>query len=815
MKAHDLIIGKCYVYDKDVILIFRGIKAETSALGMESEYFKTVRYEFSLPNIRLATAEEEHWYNECVKKDTYVPREIAMASFAKTVSVSTNPAYVRCTHSHDNRFKKGNVYKTYPGVHKEGNVYIKPEIDSPISDYPLMGGYWKFEPCEGPETSVTAPPESMSEVFGKFIIGNIVVSLRNNTPYREEGDMFTILPMSKQDVLYYKPSTNSSDPGDWRLATTKECIAYHNGVKNIKQMSDPTDVLVQTNMSQTEACGTCKFAGKCSTAPHQGQCTANGGMHYPKVESVQGKSEQSGFLKDEYIVTTRTTSSQSFPENYVFKQRMNFEYLKVYKDAVNIENGSSHFMFSNKQHWRYATTQEIMEYDIQGKPVDVENNSVKCNSAKPYGYDLMNVEEFKRDVMKVFADGTPHGGVSIPLDALPEAWYMIVDQENILDAEIWRWDGNDIDARLEIGQLIGVPKYGGKGHNPGKSTEQFGTQINYNLFKKHVLTKERKVAMITKAFPIGSCVVVTKGSYGKNGKENHCYKVIEHTGIGTGDISLKYESCNSIGLSHVRVRSATASETTRYQREGKPYDITSGEPSVTNYDPNTFESAIPNTETDPYAGKSLEEMLVICKKMFPKGCKYRKKDDSVVHILEDELIIQTAGAVSNNEKGISNIGLPWFFFNGTMRVELVSAPESTVLGVNVHKSSDGTTSWSHKQPDKSASDAELLAYCKAMYPPGTVLQGGYIITQELVWESTNFISHSGIGIVYNRREHTFAQIIGQSMIKENSYGEPLKTLEDLPKKAKMSDVSALVKHQEPVIVNSKKAKRSKLVIINK
>lgn len=156
----------------------------------------------------------------------------------KTVTVSTSPAYVRCTYSHDNRFKKGKVYKTYPGVYKQGYVYIKPEIDSPISDYPLIGGYWKFEPCEGPETSE-------KEVFGKFIIGDIVVSLRNNKPYREEGDMFRVLPDSKQDVLYYKPSTNSQLPGDWRLATTKECDAFNNGVKNIKQMEAPKETVVK------------------------------------------------------------------------------------------------------------------------------------------------------------------------------------------------------------------------------------------------------------------------------------------------------------------------------------------------------------------------------------------------------------------------------------------------------------------------------------------------------------------------------------------------------------------------------------------
>lgn len=218
---------------------------------------------------------------------------------------------------------------------------------------------------------------------------------------------------------------------------------------------------------------------------------------------------------------------------------------------------------------------------------------------------------------------------------------------------------------------------------------------------------------------------------------------------------------------------------------------------------------------DPYAGKSIEEMLVICRQMFPKGCTYRKKDEIGERLLDQDLIIQSAGAVANNERGISNIGLPWFFFNGTMRVELVSPPDN-VLGINVHKSSGVTTSWSHTKPDKGASEEELLAYCKKMYPIGTIIldttgKYQYTITEEIFWSAGCFISHNGIPIVYDRSGHYFASIAGHAP-KEESL---TKTLKDLSKKATLSDVSALVKHQEPVIAFSKKAKRSKLIIINK
>ena len=673
-------------------------------------------------------------------------------------------------------------------------------------------------PTNHPDKIMKPAPEAIMEVFGKFIIGNIVVSLRTNLPWREEGDMFTILPNSKQDMLYYKPSTHSQDRDDWRLATTKECHAYHNGVKNIKQMDSPKE----------------------TTKPVVSQ-----------------------FLKDDYIVVLQEVSV-SFPKNHVFKQRETASYLRVYKDIRGDANGNTIADISQASLWRYATSQEIMEYDIQDRPVDVsrigmspkqnvepiktntmapdkwciemdydhpdrlevinfinvawkagmtgsggfyylENGKVKCNALKPEDYDLMSISQFKRDIMTSSTQSVPY------VFTLPPQWYMLVTEENKYDAEVWRWEGNPGGYELEIGQLIGIPDHGGKSHNPGKATTNFGTQISYIQFKAHVLTKEEKGRLITNAFPVGSCVVVTKGSYGKNGKENYCYKIIEHTGVSNGDISLKYQSCNSIGLSHVRVKRATTDQTARYEREGNPYDTKVSEVS------NTV-AITPDGEpiiNDPYAGKSLEEMLVICRQMFPKGCKYRKKDEIGERLLDQDLIIQSAGAVVNNEKGISNIGLPWFFFNGTMRVELVSPPDN-VLGINVHKSSGVTTSWSHTKPDKGASEEELLAYCKKMYPIGTIIldrtgKYQYTITEEIFWSAGCFISHNGIPIVYDRSGHYFASIAGHAP-KEESL---TKTLKDLSKKATLSDVSALVKHQEPVIAFSKKAKRSKLIIINK
>ena len=829
-------------------------------------------------------------------------------------------------------------------------------------------------PTNHPDKIMKPAPEAIMEVFGKFIIGNIVVSLRNNMPYREEGDMFTILPMSKQDVLYYKPSTNSSDPGDWRLATTKECQAYHNGVKNIKQMNDPEEVPAQTKIltlqdikadqyyyaeysdkkggsavikstqngsfksapgvrldddiycpSNTWDCNKNIRLATADEITHLDCCRAHGTYmskqraselkirevpipsnakkwavrrteHNYKVlnawansqdDVASGHSSQGGWMHSiNYGMSGHSKSGHYFADDTkhpdhieISFEQFQREYLKS-DPKINVEPVITKTMASNN--WcvnldgSEPQRQDIINYfntldsrctmgGTGGYYYLDEDTKIRCSSHKPQGFREYNAKEFVRDIMNV-SMSTPTQ--PLPVNALPAQWHMLVDRDTIFDAQLWRWDGNRANYQLEIGQLIGVPEYGGKGHNPGRSPGIFGKQLSYSEFKKYVMTEAERTRLLLIKYPIGSCIVVTQERSNYNGKQNYCYKVCSIKAT-SDDPTVMYSPMNGIGIRTVGVRYATPEETARYEREGQPYDVTILEKEIevnngipkyvkfVDYGANMkgiivctdhpvpaklgvtmswkeikdhgrftdgsivavrkeeYDAYILKSEesvvTDPYAGKSLEEMLVICKQMFPKGCKYRKKDDTKISVLEEELRIQTGGT---DQKGISNYGLPWFFFNGTMRVELVSPPDN-VLGVNVHKSRYTN---SGKQPGKEASDEEILEYCKAMYPKGTCVEyysSSGVITQDLRWESSAFISHAGIPIVYNRSTHEFATIKSYVHVDQSADGAPLKTLKDLPKKAKLSDVSALVKHQEPVLVNSKKAKRSKLVIINK
>lgn len=972
MRAQDLNPNIYYtrVYGGDTDIFMFPQKLYSShflrTTGSYPKYSRDYAVE-DMEGIRLATPEEKHWLDVCIKKDTYVPRDIAMASFAKTVTVSTNPAYVRCTHSGNSRFKKGNVYKTYPGLNIRGNVYLQPEEDlgfkPGISDYPLDGGLWTFEPCEGPETSSTTAPEAKREVFGKFIIGNIVVSLRNNMPYREEGDMFTILPMSKQDILYYKPSTNSSDPGDWRLATTKECIAYHNGVKNIKQMNDPEEVPAQTKIltlqdikadqyyyaeysdkkggsavikstqngsfksapgvrldddiycpSNTWDCNKNIRLATADEITHLDCCRAHGTYMTKqraselKIREVpspsnakkwavrrteanykvlnawansqddiaSGHSSSGGWMHSiNYGMSGHSRSGHYFADDTkhpdhteISFEQFQREYLKS-NPKINVEPVITKTMNPDKwcieMDFDHPDKTEITDYMNKtykagmtgsGGFYYLENNRVKCNSAKPYGYDLMSINQFKSDIMKIVTNAPVQ---SVNVNSLPAQWHVLVDRDTIFDAQLWRWDGNRANYQLEIGQLVGVPEYGDKGHNPGRSPGIFGKQLSYSEFKKYVMTEAERTRLLLIKYPIGSCIVVTQERSNYNGKQNYCYKVCSIKAT-SDDPTVMYSSMNGIGIRTVGVRYATPEETTRYEREGQPYDVTilekeievnNGIPKYVKFvdyganmkgiivctdhpvpaklgvtmswkeikDHGRFtdgsivavrkeeydayilkseESVV--TTTDDYSNKSLTEVCAMCNQMFPVG--------SVVNFSSngsDLFTVEKEFSIGSNSY-ISYAGFPivYRYSEKNLRCKLVSLPKT-----------ETAPRWTTtKQPDKSASKEEILEYCKAMYPKGTVVQYGGstgVITQEVKWESNVFISHPGAPIVYNRGNHEFASVV--SYVQTHS--TPTKTLKDLPKKATLSDVSALVKHQEPVIAFSKKAKRSKLVIINK
>ena len=70
-------------------------------------------------------------------------------------------------------------------------------------------------------------------VFGKYKVGDIVVSLKHIGTYRQVGELFTVLSESRSNSLKYKLTTSSQEPDTWRPATLEEVESYNQGVRNI------------------------------------------------------------------------------------------------------------------------------------------------------------------------------------------------------------------------------------------------------------------------------------------------------------------------------------------------------------------------------------------------------------------------------------------------------------------------------------------------------------------------------------------------------------------------------------------------------
>lgn len=101
------------------------------------------------------------------------------------------------------------------------------------------------------------------------------------------------------------------------------------------------------------------------------------------------------FNKDDYIVLLkneynynnepprpRLAGSEKFPLNFCYKQRVTFSYLTPYLDNKSSNTNAWSIHDFHKTHgydWRYATIDEIMEYDRLNKPFDTIqfNNSQK------------------------------------------------------------------------------------------------------------------------------------------------------------------------------------------------------------------------------------------------------------------------------------------------------------------------------------------------------------------------------------------------------------------------------------------------------
>jgi len=98
--------------------------------------------------------------------------------------------------------------------------------------------YMNYSPDQLKVVSSKPEAEKTKEilVFGKYKIGDIVVSLDDRLHARKNGDLFKVLSDSNTVDLYYKSHYSSTNPDSWRAATPEEALAYNQGILNIKDI---------------------------------------------------------------------------------------------------------------------------------------------------------------------------------------------------------------------------------------------------------------------------------------------------------------------------------------------------------------------------------------------------------------------------------------------------------------------------------------------------------------------------------------------------------------------------------------------------
>lgn len=86
-----------------------------------SGYFKK-DVQISCQNLRLATSEEKHWLNECIRLDKFITKEVAMKTFKpEYVKIINFGAYVS-GHSKI-QAEKGKIYKVSKLCYKKDSIY--------------------------------------------------------------------------------------------------------------------------------------------------------------------------------------------------------------------------------------------------------------------------------------------------------------------------------------------------------------------------------------------------------------------------------------------------------------------------------------------------------------------------------------------------------------------------------------------------------------------------------------------------------------------------------------------------------------------
>jgi hypothetical protein len=338
-------------------------------------------------------------------------------------------------------------------------------------------------------------------------------TISNNDAYNL-SKMSDIKELSIEEVQQYLPDSHPDKIDSMRtiLAQAKEMYPINTkfvplyGEKKELTVSKNNHIVFKTNKIIV------------STDKGNGGDVPNGAAIYGDgkwAEIISFPITVNEFKKGDYIVLNNDEST-NFKKNYCYKQRQNSSSILPELDLSEKTTNGLYFLQYKSSLWRYATVEEIAEYNRLGKPYDVTDLSwipkigdwvTITQNTKDLGttgiieeyynddyYTVSNVTHkyFKNQMRLATQEEINHANLEPVNKLFPSNWCVKINDENSKTLDEWRKNQPYFSTRITTfkGWLV-------SNANDGTYTKwnvsiPYGyTEISFEEFKQNVLSKSQ------------------------------------------------------------------------------------------------------------------------------------------------------------------------------------------------------------------------------------------------------------------------------------------------------------------------------------
>ncbi len=322
-----------------------------------------------------------------------------------------------------------------------------PEKKEPNVEF-IPGKWYKLIDCENAYRKCSQIPVEDRLPYSELIV---------NSDYRCEtgssGDLTRIkLVEDLSEIQEYLPEGHPDkvtkqkfEIGKWYKWYQKNHGKYHYG--KVKRIGIESDTIVMSPW--IIQCDNYSYSGTFDLSKTEQ-------IQEISVEEIQeflpsnhpDKITSDVFKKGEYIVIIKIIKSYSkdFTSNYIYKQKEDYKYLRSELDNYGSTTNGWEIIGKKDSHtWRYATQEEIDEYERRGKPYDVTELQKK----------ELSMKEIQEECKKRF----PIGCTYFTLD---ESTYVLKDDSytyRIIEQTIWAHSGGGLlYAEGKYAELVSLPE---------------------------------------------------------------------------------------------------------------------------------------------------------------------------------------------------------------------------------------------------------------------------------------------------------------------------------------------------------------------